>query len=112
MSEWQEAVDSATKSLECLERVDPTLRGTRDEKTNNDQNNTQSRSGPQQASNTSDVVQEVDDDTANKIEALEKSGRTREEVLKIRIKALMRRAKGREEMSGWANLQGAEEGEL
>jgi len=55
-------------------------------------------------------VEEVDDETANKIEALERSGRSRTEVQKIRIKALMRRAKARSEMAGWSNLQGACEG--
>ncbi|KAI9660266.1 MAG: hypothetical protein M1831_003574 [Alyxoria varia] len=111
MQQWQEAVDSATQTLECLERLDPTLRGTRDEKADNDVDGRKRKKGANEGASTSGVVQEVDDDTAGKIEALEKSGRTREEVLKIRIKALMRRAKGRQEMGGWAHLQGAEEGE-
>ena len=55
------------------------------------------------------VVEEVDEQTASRIEAFEKSGRSRADVQRIRIKALLRRAKARMETGGWAALQGAEE---
>ena len=55
------------------------------------------------------MVEEVDEATASRIEALEKSGRSRADVQRIRIKALLRRAKARMETGGWAALQGAEE---
>lgn len=54
-------------------------------------------------------VEEVDDETAERIEALQRSGRSREDVQKLRVKALLRRAKARSEVGGWASLQGAEE---
>jgi len=57
------------------------------------------------------AVEKIDDETAEKIEALEKSGRTRDDVQKIRVKAFLRRAKARSETGGWAALQGAYEGE-
>ena len=92
LEEWEEAVESATKSIEALERIDPLPK---DKAKKNE---------------SSSVVEEIDDETAEKIEALEKSGRTRDEVQKIRTKAFLRRAKARSETGGWAALQGAYEG--
>ncbi|CAD0088826.1 unnamed protein product [Aureobasidium vineae] len=97
--QWKEAIDSATKSIESLERIDPLP------KPKDPQDAAKAKSQPQSA------VEEVDDETAEKIEALEKSGRTRDDVQKIRVKAFLRRAKARSETGGWAALQGAYEGE-
>lgn len=96
---WKEATDSATKSIESLERIDPLP------KQNASQDAAKAKLPPQSA------VEEIDDETAEKIEALEKSGRTRDDVQKIRVKAFLRRAKARSETGGWAALQGAYEGE-
>lgn len=96
--QWKEAIDSATKSIEALERIDP-LPKPKDPKD-------ATKAIPQSQS----AVEEIDDDTAEKIEALEKSGRTRDDVQKIRVKAFLRRAKARSETGGWAALQGAYEG--
>lgn len=100
LEDWKAAVDSATKSLECLERLDPTSKTTAKGLKNGS------------GQDGSAVVEEVDDETAEKIEALQNSGRTREEVQKLRVKALLRRAKARTELGGWSNLQGADEGTL
>jgi tetratricopeptide (TPR) repeat protein len=96
--QWKEAVDSATKSIEALERIDP-LPKPKDPK-----------DAIKATSQSQSAVEEIDDETAEKIEALEKSGRTREDVQKIRVKAFLRRAKARSETGGWAALQGAYEG--
>ncbi|KAH0397843.1 tetratricopeptide repeat protein 1, partial [Aureobasidium melanogenum] len=95
--QWKEAIDSATKSIESLERIDPLP------KPQNPQDSAKAKLQPQSA------VEEIDDETAEKIEALEKSGRTRVDVQKIRVKAFLRRAKARSETGGWAALQGAYE---
>lgn len=101
LEEWKEATESATKSIDALERIDPLPKPAA---------NKDDRSGPGQLqSQPQGAVEEVDDDTAAKIEALEKSGRTRDEVQKIRVKAFLRRAKARTETGGWASLQGAYE---
>ncbi|KAK7513890.1 hypothetical protein IWZ03DRAFT_315614 [Phyllosticta citriasiana] len=91
LSEWKEAVDAATGALECLDRVDPPNKGDRE------------------GADADAKVEEVDDDTADRIEALQRSGRSRDDVQKLRIKALLRRAKARSEVGGWASLQGADE---
>ncbi|KAG9540122.1 tetratricopeptide repeat protein 1, partial [Aureobasidium melanogenum] len=60
--QWKEAIDSATKSIESLERIDPLPRP------QNSQDAAKAKLQPQSA------VEEIDDETADKIEALEKSG--------------------------------------
>ncbi|TIA07115.1 putative tetratricopeptide repeat protein 1 [Aureobasidium pullulans] len=98
--QWKEAIDSATKSIEALERIDPLPKPKESQGTG--QGKLQTQSAPS-------AVEEIDDETAEKIEALEKSGRTRDDVQKIRAKAFLRRAKARSETGGWAALQGAYE---
>lgn len=103
LEEWSEAIDSATKSVDALERIDPLP------KRNTDHGQPDSKKSSQQQQ-TSGVIEEIDDETAAKIEALEKSGKTKDDVQKIRVKAFLRRAKARSETGGWAALQGAYEG--
>ncbi|KAF1821610.1 uncharacterized protein K489DRAFT_306162, partial [Dissoconium aciculare CBS 342.82] len=90
LSEWKEAVASAEKGIDCLERLEPLPRTKK----------------PRAQKGT---VEEVDDDLAARIENLQKSGHTIDEVRRLQIKLLMRRAKARTELGGWAALQGAEE---
>lgn len=96
LRDWKEAIESATKSIDALERIDPLPKPSKNVAGGNGE--------------TQGAIEEIDDDTAAKIEALQKSGRTRDEVQKIRVKAFLRRAKAREETGGWAALQGADEG--
>jgi len=91
LADWKAAIAAATEALEALDRLDPPAK----------------KSGGKEGEG---AVEEVDEETADKIEALAKSGRTRDDVQKIRTKALLRRAKARLEMGGWAALQGADEG--
>ncbi|KAK8208050.1 hypothetical protein M8818_004088 [Zalaria obscura] len=95
LRDWKEAIESATKSIDALERIDPLPKPSKNVAGGNGE--------------TQGAIEEIDDDTAAKIEALQKSGRTRDEVQKIRVKAFLRRAKAREETGGWAALQGADE---
>lgn len=43
------------------------------------------------------------------LECLEEDDKRKEDIKRIRAKALMRRARARVELAGWANLQGAED---
>ncbi|ORY07775.1 hypothetical protein BCR34DRAFT_489167 [Clohesyomyces aquaticus] len=89
LQEWKLAVESATQALEALDR------STRD---------------AEQAGKTDiggGVVEEVDDEAEARIEALTRTGHTISDVHKLRIKALLRRAKARREVGGWASLQGS-----
>lgn len=104
LGEWEDVIEAATGSVEGLVRVDPTL------KPKKEAEDDEGGGVKGEERNGGVAVQEVDDEMAARIEELERSGRAREEVLKIWVKALMRRAKAREEIGGWAALQGAAEG--
>ncbi len=94
MEDWKAAITAATQSLEALDRLDP----------------------PKPTEEVPDV-EEVDDETEARIKEVQErgssseiGGRKKEDIQRIRAKALMRRAKARAEHGGWAALQGAEEG--
>jgi tetratricopeptide (TPR) repeat protein len=99
LSEWKEAVEAATAALDKLELVDPLpevpKRGER--KNGRDGGNVQDAG-----------VVEIDDATAERQEILSNvSKKSLTDTSKLRIKTLLRRAKGRSEEGGWSNLQGA-----
>jgi tetratricopeptide (TPR) repeat protein len=99
LQEWKQAIDSAGKGLDCLERMEP-LPSVRQSKP---------KDGDQEESEEVDAVEEVDEATEERIERLKQSRHTLDEVRRLQIKLLMRRAKGRTEQGGWAPLQGADE---
>lgn len=97
LEDWKAAVDAATASLDALGRLEPkkTTDGTATEGKGNE------------------VVEiEGEGDAAEReLDRLRMDDKRKEDVQRIRAKALMRRAKARSELGGWGNLQGAEEGE-
>ena len=100
LQEWKEAVESATKGVECLERLEP-LPVLKRAKAEGGEVEEQSGNG--------EVVEEVNEEVADRIERLNSSGHTIDEVRKLQIKLLLRRAKGRSEQNSWTTLQGADE---
>jgi tetratricopeptide (TPR) repeat protein len=102
LGEWKDAVEAATQALDSLERLDPVEV--------KDKDKGKEGKGPDGKVVETAVVEEVDDQTAERYEALQRSGKSIDDVRKIRIKALLRRAKARSELETWANLQGAQEG--
>lgn len=89
LEEWRDAIKSATDALEALDRVDPPTMSAR------------SHEG------TGDAVEEVDDATEVRMAALTRSGKTVNDVHRLRTKALLRRAKARREVGDWSSLQGS-----
>ena len=100
LQEWKEAVESATKGADCLERLEP-LPNLRKTNTTGE--------GKIEAGDEGNVVEEVDESVAERIDNLNQSGHTLDEVRKLQIKLLLRRAKGRSEQNTWTTLQGADE---
>lgn len=96
LDDWKAAIESATAALDALDRLTP--------KKSNDE------------AKTGDVGHGVVEIEAEGPEAekelaeLEMSDQRREDIRRIRAKALMRRARAKSEQGGWGNLQGAEEG--
>ncbi|KAF2735232.1 hypothetical protein EJ04DRAFT_435393 [Polyplosphaeria fusca] len=95
LSEWKAAVESATQALEALDRVDPPI-------SSNDEKN-----GDEATATAPGGVLEIDDTLEVRLEALSRTGHALDDIRKMRTKALLRRAKGRREVGGWASLQGA-----
>lgn len=89
--DWKATISAATEALEALDRLDPPAK---DQKPGEE---------------VDAQVEEVDEETAVKIEALVRSGRSGGDIQKIRAKALLRRSKARQEIGGWAALQGSAE---
>ncbi|KAL9000130.1 MAG: hypothetical protein Q9169_001205 [Polycauliona sp. 2 TL-2023] len=99
LSDWKAAIDEATKSLEALDRLETPPASKNDD----------DDGGPGEDKNNNEVV-ELAEDEENEAEALEKiknEDRRKEDIRRIRAKALMRRARARSEKGGWGELQGA-----
>ncbi|KAJ4317833.1 hypothetical protein N0V94_004747 [Neodidymelliopsis sp. IMI 364377] len=92
LEEWKQAVESATKALDALDRIDPPPVKEAEENGRGD---------------TIGGVSEIDDSTEVLLEALTRTGHGINDVHKLRTKALLRRAKARHEVGGWASLQGS-----
>ncbi|KAF2029410.1 hypothetical protein EK21DRAFT_67826 [Setomelanomma holmii] len=95
LDEWKQAVESATKALDALDRIDPPPVKERPD------------SREENAVTGGGVVGEIDDSTEVLLDALTRTGHTVNDVHKLRTKALLRRAKARHEVGGWASLQGS-----
>jgi tetratricopeptide (TPR) repeat protein len=108
---WKDALSSATAALEGLGRIDAAEKeakganGARDSKGEEPDND-----------DDDDVEEEIISSGAVKAgpaltkeaDAAEVAARKRrEDIMRIRAKALMRRARARGELGGWANLEGA-----
>ncbi|KAL8757518.1 MAG: hypothetical protein Q9199_002161 [Rusavskia elegans] len=122
LSDWKAAVDEATKSLKALDRLETSpasksdgnevegLEGARLQapgKRNGLDKHLHHAAAP---SKDDGGVVELADDEENEAEALEKiekADRRKDDIRRIRAKALMRRARAKSEQGGWGNLQGA-----
>jgi tetratricopeptide (TPR) repeat protein len=93
LAEWKQAVESATKALESLDRLDPPPPAAKDDR--------------EEGNNGGGTIAEIDDTTEILLDALTRTSHTLNDVHKLRTKALLRRAKARHEVGGWASLQGA-----
>ncbi|KAK2853320.1 hypothetical protein FQN49_005188 [Arthroderma sp. PD_2] len=111
LEDWKAAVDAASSSISCLDRLIPATPPTpSSSSTNKGASGTstaeEQSSGAQVVELPDDASQEQEDDVLKRLKA---NDTRREDVMRIRGKSLMRRAKGRMALGGWANLQGAEE---
>ncbi|MCJ1403359.1 hypothetical protein MMC11_006582 [Xylographa trunciseda] len=97
LEDWKAAVESATAALDALERLQPTKA----------RKNTETGEEGKE-----DIVVEIvgdGEDAEKELAELKLSDERKEDIKRIRAKALMRRAKGKMEQGGWGNLAGAEE---
>ncbi|GES66801.1 tetratricopeptide repeat protein 1 [Aspergillus terreus] len=102
LEDWKAAVDAATASLDRLDKMLPPAASEPNESTTKKPD----------AETTDGVVEITGDDEAAEQEELTRLKREDErkaDILRIRAKALMRRARAKSLLGGWGNLQGAEE---
>ncbi|EGD95604.1 tetratricopeptide repeat protein [Trichophyton tonsurans CBS 112818] len=108
LEEWESAVDAATSSITFLDRLasitlSTTSHGSKGADT---ASNRMTDATPRVVELPEDTGQRQEEEALRK---LKEKDTHREDVLRIRGKSLMRRAKARMQLGGWANLQGAEE---
>lgn len=100
LEDWKAAVDAATASIDNLDRCLPKPKQADKE---------DSTKQPEEKADAIVELPDDDEDEAKQLERLQLDDKRRDDVKRIRAKALMRRARARTELDGWANLQGAEE---
>lgn len=107
LEDWKSAVDSATMSIERLDKIIPPSEEKKDQGDSKEPlpsgNNTQSDDAVVELSGEDDEAEEKE------LMRLKEQDEQRTNVLRIRAKALMRRAKAKSQIGGWASLQGAVE---
>lgn len=106
LDDWKAAVDAATASIERLDKILPPPPQSQDKGSGEPSQPEAEKTDTKD----SDAVVEItgDEEEAEKeLQRLQELDKTRADVLRIRAKALMRRAKAKSQLGGWANLQGA-----
>lgn len=108
MEQWKEAIKVATDSLDSLDRLEKVGEPREEEQKNK-------KGGVEEDED--EVEEEIVSSGAQKSAPIANQGtaaeaamrQRREDILRIRAKALMRRARARSELGGWSNLAGAED---
>ncbi|KAF7526211.1 hypothetical protein G7054_g10844 [Neopestalotiopsis clavispora] len=107
LEQWKEAVTSASKALDGLEKIEKADAAAA----------AAAATDPRVKEEDGDVEEEIVSTGAQKSapaqgqesDAEVAARKRKEDILRIRAKALMRRARAKSELDGWANLSGAEE---
>ncbi|KAI0380375.1 hypothetical protein F5Y04DRAFT_97027 [Hypomontagnella monticulosa] len=104
LEQWKEAIKAATDSIDGLDRLGKTEANQkeREEKQQNEEDGIEEEivSSGAQKSAPAAIEETIAEATRRK---------RHEDILRIRAKALMRRARAKSELGGWSNLAGAEE---
>ncbi|KAK5996962.1 hypothetical protein PT974_02310 [Cladobotryum mycophilum] len=113
LEEWKEAIKTATNAIDSLAKLEPKQPDENDAK----DESSESKDGkkPAKSKDDDDEVEEeiVSSGAAKSAPAptpeLSAAETRRADIIRIRTKALLRRARARSEAGGWQNLAGAEE---
>jgi tetratricopeptide (TPR) repeat protein len=114
LEEWKQAVEAANAALDGLNRIDPSpntaSEGTKNSKDGSKQGSSRGQEPIAPDPDINGVVELAEDeDDSAALEKLAVSDARKTDISRIRAKSLMRRARARVSLSGWANLAGAEE---
>lgn len=110
LADWKAAAEAAGKGIESSERLEalPSVRAP-ERVGGGGGGGKEGAAGEGKAEEPGQVIEEVDEALSARLENLSRSGRSLAEVRKLQVKMLMRRAKAKAELGGWANLQAADE---
>ena len=101
LEQWKDAVESATRAVDGLEREMPTAPST-----------SLAKAGVGEVVEVVEIEGDDEDDVAEGLARLELSDERRRQIEGLRAKSLLRRAKGYVGQGGWAQLAAAETGML
>jgi tetratricopeptide (TPR) repeat protein len=107
LEQYKEAIKSATDSLDSLSRAEKAE--TELAETSSEGAKTHGREDEPEEEIVSAGAQKSAPAIAQETEAQQAARKRRDDILRIKAKALMRRARARSELGGWSNLSGAEE---
>lgn len=105
LEDWKAAIDAATASLDRLEKIAPS-NASDNEQRDGKQSNAVS-SSPQESGAVVELSAADAEAEEEQLAHLKELDTQHINVLRIRAKSLMRRAKAKSNLGGWANLQGA-----
>lgn len=105
LEDWKAAIDAATASLDRLEKIIPTPPSNNGQL--DGQQSKDAKTSPQESGDVVELSAADADAEEKQLELLKALDTQRTNVLRIRAKSLMRRAKAKSNLGGWANLQGA-----
>ena len=100
LEDWKAAIESANAALDALDRLLPKQK----QKKKEDEAAAAAKDG-----GVVEIQGEGAEAEEKELKKLQISDQRRDDILRIRSKALMRRAKAKSEEGGWGNLQGAED---
>ncbi|KAI3320151.1 hypothetical protein HD806DRAFT_507859 [Xylariaceae sp. AK1471] len=107
LEQYKEAIKSATESLDSLSRVEKSVTESAEKFTEDTKKDAQEDEPEEEI--VSAGAQKSAPAIVQETEAQQAARKRRDDMLRIRAKALMRRARARSELGGWSNLSGAEE---
>ncbi|KAI0403765.1 hypothetical protein F4802DRAFT_277205 [Xylaria palmicola] len=107
LQQYKDAIKSATESLDNLSRAEKAALESAKEATEHAEKDAQEDEPEEEI--VSAGAQKSAPAPVNETEPQQAARRRQDDILRIRAKALMRRARARSELDGWSNLSGAEE---
>lgn len=97
LAEWKAAIDSATSALDAIDRLIL------------EENESKDSDAQEEGDSRIVEVGDEESDAFAKMDKMEERRQQLDNMNRIKVKSLLRRARARMESGGWGNLQGAEE---